>query len=286
MIQKIVIFMLTSWILSACSAVKLSVANLPAKISTHYTTYKNISYGENPWQKLDIYTPKNIKNAPVVTFFYGGAWVSGEKSDYAFIANMLTKNGFIVVIPDYRKYPYALYPDFEYDAAQATKWITTNIQKYRGNPQNMHLMGHSAGGHIGMMLICNKEFLKNVGLNHTIYKSFVGISGPYDFEPKEPEYKAVFGRVQNYFQMQASTFIDGTEPTMLLIHGVQDDLVTKDNINKIIPALQKHHNHYIVREYANTGHIDTISTFTGLPATQSRIADDVIKFLHEHSKPL
>src|SRR5450432_565610 len=34
--------------------------------------------------KLDVYSPKNAAASPVVVFFYGGAWVNGERAWYRY----------------------------------------------------------------------------------------------------------------------------------------------------------------------------------------------------------
>ncbi|GGN20778.1 MULTISPECIES: hypothetical protein [Marinomonas] len=47
---------LSSLLLVACTKVGLSVANLPNTFSDTNTT-KDIAYGAEPWQKLDIYVP-------------------------------------------------------------------------------------------------------------------------------------------------------------------------------------------------------------------------------------
>jgi acetyl esterase/lipase len=46
-----------------------------------------IAYGEDPRQKLDVYVPRQpLEGAPVVVFFYGGSWNSGDRGDYALSA--------------------------------------------------------------------------------------------------------------------------------------------------------------------------------------------------------
>jgi len=46
-------------------------------------TKSNIPYVENGQEPhvLDIYTPPNAKNLPVVFWIHGGGWQAGDKSD-------------------------------------------------------------------------------------------------------------------------------------------------------------------------------------------------------------
>ncbi|KAI8884751.1 alpha/beta-hydrolase, partial [Backusella circina FSU 941] len=56
--------------------------------------------------KLDVYLPnKKITSAPIIVFIYGGSWSSGSKLMYTTCANTLRDLGYVVVVPDYRKYP-------------------------------------------------------------------------------------------------------------------------------------------------------------------------------------
>ncbi|ORZ22202.1 Alpha/Beta hydrolase protein [Absidia repens] len=65
--------------------------------------------------KLDIYHPDGNKMAcndgedsmkkPAIIFIYGGSWSSGQKLLYTSMANTLRESGYVVVVPDYRKYP-------------------------------------------------------------------------------------------------------------------------------------------------------------------------------------
>ena len=50
----------------------------------------DIAFGSDPRQKLDIYKPEKITadgaaKAPVVVFFYGGSWTTGQRRDYRFV---------------------------------------------------------------------------------------------------------------------------------------------------------------------------------------------------------
>ncbi|MGZ8984576.1 MAG: alpha/beta hydrolase [Methylotenera sp.] len=85
------------------------------------------------------------KKLPVVIFFYGGNWASGDKADYKFVAEALTSNGFVTVIPDYRVFPEVTFPGFMADPASAEKWVKNHIFEYGGDPNRIFLVGHSAG---------------------------------------------------------------------------------------------------------------------------------------------
>src|SRR5690349_19511778 len=85
-----------------------------------YHLTADLAYGPQPRQKLDVYEPADRpRGAPVVVFFYGGAWQAGEKGDYRFVGQALASRGFVAVLPDYRLYPAVRFPAFVEDGAAA-----------------------------------------------------------------------------------------------------------------------------------------------------------------------
>lgn len=74
------------------------------------------------------------------------------------------------------------HPQHIEDIAKCISWITKNIHRFGGNPNHIHLVGHSAGGHLISLLAMNRRFLKAENIyNFEIIKSVSSISGPYSF---------------------------------------------------------------------------------------------------------
>jgi acetyl esterase/lipase len=55
------------------------------------------------------------------------------------------------------------------DCARATYWVYKNISQYGGNPQNITLSGHSAGGHLAALIALDSTF-KKLGSTNPIHK--------------------------------------------------------------------------------------------------------------------
>jgi hypothetical protein len=75
---------------SACGGTQLlnSVAVNPGKIE------RDIAYGALPRQKLDVYSPKEMKaDTPTLVFFHGGSWQYGSKDDYRFLGTAFAARG-------------------------------------------------------------------------------------------------------------------------------------------------------------------------------------------------
>ena len=98
---------------TACSSVAFTLANVPAHFE-EMKVVRNQAYGPVPSHLLDIYIPADaVKQLrEVIIFFYGGRWTDGTKDDYRFVGATFANRGYIVVIPDYRKYPDVRFPSF------------------------------------------------------------------------------------------------------------------------------------------------------------------------------
>jgi acetyl esterase/lipase len=118
--------------LAACSPLQALNAITPGK---SYRKIADLAYGSDPRQKLDVYTPLNLKApAPVVVFFYGGNWNSGARNEYLFVGQALASRGMVAVLADYRLYPQVRYPGFIEDSAQAVAWTLREVWRYGGDP--------------------------------------------------------------------------------------------------------------------------------------------------------
>lgn len=87
---------------------------------------------------------------PVVVFFTGGAWIIGYKAWGALIGKVLSSFGIVVVTPDYRNFPQGIVPDMVDDAMRAMQWVFDNIHLFGGDPENVTIVGQSAGAHIAV----------------------------------------------------------------------------------------------------------------------------------------
>src|SRR4029077_10029173 len=124
----------------------------------------SIAYAKVARHTIDVCQPESATAAPVVIFFYGGGGRSGSKRTYRYVAKALARRGYVTVLPDYRIYPQARYPDFLDDGALAVRWVKDNAKRFGGDPQKIFLMGPSAGAHIAAMLAIDATWLQKVAL--------------------------------------------------------------------------------------------------------------------------
>lgn len=137
-------------------------------------TYKDISYGNLPEQKLDIYIP-DCDNFDLFIYFHGGGIEGGTKETTHFLPTLIEK-GIAVISADYRLYPTAVYPEFIRDAAAVVAWATQHIEEY-GHCKKIFVGGSSAGGYISMMLCFDKKYLAPYGIDPLELGGFIHNSG-------------------------------------------------------------------------------------------------------------
>ncbi len=130
--------------------------------------------------KLDLYLPKGKTNFPVMVFYHGGSWRSGDRSQYALLGNRFAKAGIGVAIPSYRLMPKSPHPAQIEDTAASFAWVYKNIDSYGGDPSRIYLVGHSAGGHLVALLALDPQYLKKLEIPESAIHGVAALSGIYD----------------------------------------------------------------------------------------------------------
>src|SRR5438552_3604562 len=144
---------------AACRADDAVQADAAAKVeATRGIVYHDVPNDPDlERHKLDIYRPHAKKPLPVLFLLHGGAWMIGGKDDYfgiygyGTIARCLAERGLVVVLPNYRLSPRVRHPEHIKDVARAFAWTAQNVAKHGGDPREIFVAGHSAGGHLAAL---------------------------------------------------------------------------------------------------------------------------------------
>ena len=243
-----------------------------------YERHAAMAYGNDPRLKLDVYVPREGHGPhPVVVFFYGGSWQTGNRGDYVFVAEALASRGFVVVVPDYRVWPQGRYPQFMQDAAGAFAWTHREIGRYRGDASHIVVMGHSAGAHIAAMLAYNERFLRGVGLQRSKVKALVGLSGPYDFEPSDARIREILAAEGPASEAMPARFVKGGEPPSLLITGDRDPTVSPGNTERLAKRLRDAGDVVIEQHYPGLNHYMTVARLAA-PLRDEELLERIARF--------
>jgi acetyl esterase/lipase len=253
-----------------------------ADMGTRIKLAASIAYATLARHRLDVCRPAGAETAPVVVFFYGGAWRGGNKELYRFAAKALARRGYVAVVPDYRVYPQARYPDFLEDGALAVRWVKDNIASFGGDPQKVFLKGHSAGAHIAAMLSIDARWLAGVGLHPgRDIAGLIGLAGPYDYMPLRNEtLKVIFGGADRP-ETQPIFHVSSGAPPALLVTGDRDRLVEPGNSVRLAAKLVAAGNTATVKTYRRAGHYVIIAALAPLLRHLVPVLRDVDAFIAE-----
>lgn len=145
-----------------------------------FNCQKNISYGDNTEQNLDLYIPDNnpSEKRDVFIIIHGGGWRGGDKSELTFFTLSLMQ-----------KFPDCIFANINYRLASSSRFgipnqtddIHTAIsyleQTLQYKPKFI-LLGNSAGGHLSMLYSYKFD-------NDRQVKAVVNIVGPADLSDSE-----------------------------------------------------------------------------------------------------
>jgi acetyl esterase/lipase len=239
----------------------------------------DVRYAPGDRHGLDIYASRAPGGPrPVIVFLYGGGWTSGTKADYAWVGATLARRGYVAVVPDYRLYPQAHWPQFLEDCAAAVSWVREHVASYGGDPSSLVLMGHSAGAYNAFALAVDRRWLAQVGMDaRRDLKAVVGLSGPYTMEPGGSLEDAIFDVKHGY--TEPIDRADGGSPPLLLLIGDQDRAALPSTSDEIAARLQKLGGVAQVIHYPLLGHNDTLDALGGMPGQTAPVMDDIARFL-------
>jgi acetyl esterase/lipase len=129
---------------------------LGASAATAAVLRRNVEYGRAGGVPLllNVSIPDGPGPHPVAILVHGGGWSSGDKdggtggADISPWFGEFTRAGFTWFSIDYRLAPQHRWPDCFTDLKTAIRWVKAHARDYRGDPDRIAIVGHSAGGHL------------------------------------------------------------------------------------------------------------------------------------------
>lgn len=191
--------------------------------------------------KLDIYTADDafqLKKRPLVVFVHGGAFVAGNKTDFATGCEAFAKLGYTAATVQYRlgysgsnngcnaanwtEMKKAFYRAMQ-DTRSAIQYLVDNSEKYNIDTNNIILFGYSAGA----VTVLHTAYCTQQEMN-TYDSTIVKSLGPL------PSFGGKLSGVVSLAGFLGSTdFLSGDDKNipLLMYHGTCDFIVGYDAIN-------------------------------------------------------
>ena len=219
--------------------------------------------------KLDIFLPDDEKSPPLIFWIHGGAWMMGDRK-WCGMQNQVER-GYAVVSIDYRLSTVAPFPACIEDCKHALAFLRKNADTYPIDLTRVCAAGDSAGGHLVSLM--------GTSAGHTDWEpegsdcsvqAVINFYGPvlrvkvqeHPIEEGEPPVlSTLLGADVNSAKgkMAGSTasplsYIDGTEPPFLIIHGDKDEIVHIEQSRILRNALEDHEVDVVMHTVLGGGH--------------------------------
>lgn len=270
-------------VVAGCAPVDILNATIP---HAGLTIVRDVPYATGPMASdprmmMDVYRPVDVAGRlPVIVFIYGGAWRTGDRGDYLFAAAALARQGNVVMVPDYRRYPAVHWPDFVSDNARAVAHAEQVAASWGGDPDRLFVIGHSAGAYDVAMLALDRRYLEAAGGSRDKVDGFVGLAGPYDFAPiTDRGAREVFSPSPDDPAKQPISYVDGTNRPMLLLAGADDRTVMPRNTLSLAAKIQADGGPVQSKVYPDLGHVGIVLALTPRFDGRAPVLTDIERFI-------
>ena len=213
-------------------------------VFSNYELTTDVAYAsESSNQKMNIYQPAgdNFSSRSLVILVPGGGFdrtkIVFTQTLYIPLAERLARAGYVVAILDYRTegpasgieeyqkaFIYALY-----DLKGAIRFFNKDSQTtgiYKTDPENVFIMGYSAGAQIGLYHAYRNSEDEYPGLELDLLNSYSGIEGNSGNEGYSSDITGLIAMAGN---MTGLSSIKSGDPALFCIHGTADTSISIDS---------------------------------------------------------
>lgn len=221
------------------------------------------AYGDDYWQKLDVYTPRTtVEGLPIVLFFHGGAWTSGTKEWMGFMAPPLLSVPAVFATANYRLAPACRYPGPLEDCLDALAWVHRNAKKFGADARRIFVGGHSAGGHLAALTALRRDLWKAHALPEDAVRGCFAISGSFDLRNRDADPGSPQRRIYDVFLARDAddeiaspiTLVDSRAVPFHIAWGQQDFPRLIDQAKAMTNALRRAGRHVETLEIPGRDH--------------------------------
>ena len=204
----------------------------PLKLPAGATLLKDLPYGPNTRERLDVYLPRKPSNAPIIFMVHGGAWRTGDKNAQQVVANKVSRwvaKGFIFVSANYPLLPDTKPLQQAQEVAKALAMTQANAASWGGSANHVIVMGHSAGAHLVALLAASPSLAAAQGVKPwlgTVALDSAALDVEKIMQARHMRfYDEAFGSDPTYWQQTSPSYVlaNGATP-MLAVCSTRRDV--------------------------------------------------------------
>jgi arylformamidase len=151
---------------------------LSREAKKNHPVIHDIPYGNLHREFLDVFPAPNPGSKTLI-FIHGGYWHMLDKSLFYFVGGVFANYGITTVLINYPLAPSASMDQIVASCRDALRFVQENLVHFNGDPKQVYVTGHSAGGHLAAMLIA----AKGIQSDQTVIHGICAISGLFNLIP-------------------------------------------------------------------------------------------------------
>lgn len=204
-------------------------ATTPSSAANEAAVQREVAYGGDKRQTIDVYAPANAERAPVIFMVHGGGWRYGDKTNARVVENKIARwvaRGFIFISVNYRMLPELDGLQQRDDIVAALVFAQQHAAHWGGDASQFILMGHSAGAHLVALVNANPAIALNAGAQPwlgTVALDSGALDVPAIMQRRHlPLYDAAFGSNQQRWQLASPRHqLTRSTPPLLAVCSTQ-----------------------------------------------------------------
>jgi len=196
----------------------------------------------------DVFLPgSGCRNRAAVVFVHGGGWRGGQRQQFLWHAECLSRKGYVAATIDYRLVEQGIFPAALDDCQSAVQWLRREAARLEIETDRIGAMGSSAGGHLAACL-GTIEALTDDGVS-SLVNCVVDVHGVHDMTGIKggkcnPICDASLGGTleeqrERWIAASPALQVDGASAPMLLTHDPDDPTVPYEQSILMADALMR-----------------------------------------------
>jgi len=242
--------------------------SLAAQPAHAVTVEEAVIYGQDQGSALlaDVAFPEGASALPAIIYVHGGSWRAGSRNgNNALDVRQWARFGYFAMTIDYRLVNASPAPAPYQDVLTAIRWVHAHADEYGVDPDRIHLIGNSAGGHLVSLAatLGAGPYPRTGGWEdaRSDVRAVISVSGAYDLETLAwgDLWTPLSGDPEEARRLASPIRHVGPDtPPVLLIHSDDDQAVQVEQAVRMARRLDEAgvSNRFV--RWSDTGHMGII----------------------------